>query len=314
MKAWLTHQAGLWISRRVPPEPTVTLVYRNIFIFPVRSALTLVTVALLIFVAAANYGLSLGFALCFLMLSGFVVNILYTFRNLQGMRIEAVNAEPVFCGDTASFRVRLVPAENRVHEAVYIGFRGQEVRQRVDVVAPVTVKLTVRTTHRGLMPMPRLRLESVFPLGLCRAWADPALTQKCLVYPTPVAPPPQYIQAGTGTRGALLHRSIDDEFQGLRDYQRGDILNRIAWKSLAGTGHLQVKDFRVMQGDECQLDWDDFPGIDYELRLSCLCYLVLKLEREGRRYGIRLPDWQCGPDSGAGHCHAILERLALWQA
>lgn len=314
MKAWLQQQAGLWLARRVPPVPAVTLAYRNIFIFPARPAIALLTVAVLVFIAGANYGLSLGFGLSFLMLSVFVVSILHTFRNLQGIRIDSIDAEAVFCGDTASFGLRLTPADNRCHEAIHIGFREQAERQCLDVTGPTTVSLRTRASRRGLLMMPRLRLETVFPLGLCRAWSDPALTRQCLVYPAPLAPPARHVHAVSSGSGTLSHRSLDDDFQGLRDYQRGDSQNRIAWKSLAGTGQLQVKDFRVQQGDECQLDWDDFPGVEDELRLSWLCYLVLKLEREGRRYAVRLPDWQCQPDIGPGHCHVILERLALWQA
>ncbi|MGV8514748.1 DUF58 domain-containing protein, partial [Pseudomonas aeruginosa] len=50
-----------------------------------------------------------------------VVTILHTYRNLAGLRLTALGADPVFAGERAGFRVRL-ESPRRARQAIAVGW------------------------------------------------------------------------------------------------------------------------------------------------------------------------------------------------
>ncbi len=68
---WVNGRAERWLVKHVPALERVTLHRSNIFILPASQGLLFIITAMIIFVAAINYVLSLAFALAFLMVSLF---------------------------------------------------------------------------------------------------------------------------------------------------------------------------------------------------------------------------------------------------
>jgi uncharacterized protein (DUF58 family) len=65
---------------------------------------------------------------------------------------------------------------------------------------------------------------------------------------------------------------------------------------------------------ELWLDWNQLPGnLDQEARLSRLTRWVLSADRDGLRYGLRLPAQELAPDAGEAHRLACLRELALYR-
>ncbi|MEX6784375.1 DUF58 domain-containing protein, partial [Pseudomonas aeruginosa] len=96
-----------WLNRRIPPASSVELNQRRVFILPTRQGGAFGLALLVMLLAAINYQNSLAYGLTFLLLSLGVVTILHTYRNLAGLRLTALGADPVFAGERAGFRVRL---------------------------------------------------------------------------------------------------------------------------------------------------------------------------------------------------------------
>ena len=59
------------------------------------------------------------------------------------------------------------------------------------------------------------------------------------------------------------------------------------------------------------IDWRDFGGENIEAKLADMTRKVVDADCEGRRYGLRLPECELQPDTGAQHRHACLTALAL---
>jgi uncharacterized protein (DUF58 family) len=131
----------------------------------------------LLILAAINYQASLVYGVAFLLGSVFLVTILYTFRNLSGLRLEMGGARPAFVGEDVEFAIRVVrpnvrgsPAV-RAREGIRLGFPGALMRwadlraQELDLV-----RLYVRAERRGWLHPGRLLVETYYPLGLLRAW------------------------------------------------------------------------------------------------------------------------------------------------
>jgi len=58
------------------------------------------------------------------------------------------------------------------------------------------------------------------------------------------------------------------------------------------------------------IDFDDYPGVDLETRLSWLCARVLAANSENRSYSLVLRSATLGPNSGEQHRDKALSMLA----
>jgi uncharacterized protein (DUF58 family) len=220
-----------WLAKKLPPREKVTLFLSNIFIVPSRNGLLFVLASCLIFIAAINYAVSLAFALAFLMLSIFILAILYSFNNLNQLTLESKSASPVFCGEEANFKVLLTRSKNKRHEALMLNFPDSTV-SHVDLVLQDREEVDVftLTTRRGEFVAPRLRILTYFPLGLCRAWSVVDLNLHCLVYPKPVAfDMKQFNSGSSGSEDSTISMQGSEDYYGLREYVPGDSMRQIAW-------------------------------------------------------------------------------------
>lgn len=310
---WLALKKEHWLAKRVPAFNLVQLDRRNIFILPTGPGLLFLAATTLIFITAINYILSMAFGLAFLMVSVFLLSILYTFRNLQHLSLRGLGAEPVFAGQEAVFVVLLERQEPHSHEMLELRFPRQRCsRGNLLDNTQVRVKVFLPTARRGLEKAPRMLVQTRFPLGLWRAWSNVDLAMQCLVYPAPIPGPlgGHVLSSTSGKSEATLVGTED--FHGLRNYQAGDSLKQIAWKSLARGQGLKVKQFVDNADDRMMLDWAMFPGVDPEERLSRLCYWILELASRDIEYGLRLPGVEIDLGRGDAHRATLLSALALW--
>jgi len=303
-----------WMARRVKPSSQVTLNRRIIYVLPTRNGLLYLLAAGLVFIAAINYAVSLAFGLAFLMVSLFILAILYTYNNLNQLTLTRQPSAPVYCGEQAAFNIELSRLPNRAHESLELNFSGGTLTH-TDLVAVDRERVQVFTaaTRRGNFRAPLLRITTYFPLGLCRAWSVVDLDLNCLVYPRPVPfAMDQFNSGGGGGAESALLQTGSEDFYGLRDYVPGDPLRQVAWKNVARGQGMQVKQFVDYVDSRIWLDWDMFYGFGTEERLSRLCFCVLKLTATGSPFGLKLPGLEIVPDSGARHRDRLLRALALF--
>jgi uncharacterized protein (DUF58 family) len=165
---------------------------------------------------------------------------------------------------------------------------------------------------RGWFHPGRLLLESTYPLGLLRAWTWIDLDLFALVYPRPLASGelPGLATVTPDLAAALV--AGNDDFYGFRDYRKGDSPRQVHWKALAKGQGLQTKQYTAYADRSVWLDWDLFPGLGAEQRLSHLCYWVLEFDGRREEYGLRLPGLVIEPGVGEKHREQVLKELALY--
>lgn len=185
---------ALRLSGTRPPEPVpVVLSRQRIYVLPTRGGLLYALALLVLLIGAINYNLSLGYGLVFLLGGLGVVTILHTFRNLAGTVLRVGIPLPVHAGDIARFPLLLDNAGRRMRHQIGLSLPGQPATW-ADVPTQDSTRylLPLSAIRRGWLAMPRVTIETSWPLGLVRAWAYAAPAQTCLVYPRPAtaAPPP----------------------------------------------------------------------------------------------------------------------------
>ncbi len=309
-----------WLFRWQRSDGTAPIVLgqRRIFILPTRAGLVYAAALAVMLVGAINYNLALGHALVFLLAGLGVVGMIHAFRNLAGLGIQGGRCEPVFAGETAHFPLHLENDRPQPRLALELqAGEGAPVRCDVPAGGRADVALPVPASRRGWLPLPRVRLETRYPLGLFVAWSYPRPALACLVYPQPVdtpLPPPRPA-AHRGEHGGDAGR---EDFAGLRQRQAADSPRHVAWKAVArapADSPLLVKEFSGGARAELWLDWQRLPdGADAETRLSVLAGWILAAEAARLPYGLALPGLTLDPDCGDAHRRRCLEALALFPA
>jgi uncharacterized protein (DUF58 family) len=309
LRSYLYH----WLFQlRGPQAGPVILVQRRIFIVPTRQGFVFAGVLVLMLIGSINYGLSLGFVLTFLLTALSLNAMIYTFRNLVGLRISAGRTRPVFVGEQAQFSVCMdnpgqasrfaVGLVSGKHEATYV-----DVPARQSAVATIGIP----ALRRGPMRAGRLTLFTRFPLGLYYAWSYLEFDAHCLVYPRPAPPGLALPLTESGTGIGTQHGQGQEDFSGLRQYHPGDSPRHIAWKAAARGQGLLTKQFSGRADTELWLDWRHLPPqMDVEDRLSHLSRWVLDAHAQGMTFGLRIPGQTIALGSGDAQRERSLEALA----
>jgi uncharacterized protein (DUF58 family) len=331
LRGRLRRSAQRWLFRQNGPERgEVFLGQRRVFILPSRPGLGYAMMLVLLFIGAVNYNLSMGFTLTFVLGACAVIDMHLTFRNLAHLTLAPGRAPAVFAGDDAQFELHLANRGKRARHAILVRFedggaddegggggRGiGAVSHAVDIGAGDNIVLSLSTParRRGWLQAPRVRLQTSFPLGLLRAWSIWHPDMRALVYPRPAtdAPPLPFENTVRADGGG---QAGDDDFAGIRAYQAGDSMRRLAWRQIArlDNGALVSKHFEGGSAGELRLDIALLPRtMDTESRLSCMARWVVEAEARALPYGFALGHLALAPSLGAAHQEACLRALALY--
>ena len=303
-----------------PESGEVFLNQRRVFTLPSKPGLVFLVLLLIMFLASTNYSLNLGFALTYVLGGIALVNMFYAFRNLAYLHLLAGPARPVFAGEETEYTVYLINRRAHARYAISVGFAEKGHPEKyVDVAADsrAAVQLSYPTRQRGVQAIPRIRLQTWFPLGLLRAWSTWLPDAQALVYPQPEPNPPPLPVTGSEQKNEVQGHAGDEDFSGVRAYQAGDPMKHLAWKHIAKVdpsigGNLVTKQFSGGSGSDVMIDFSALPrNLDMELKLSRMTSWVLAADQQGLMYGFRLGQTKLAPAQGAEHCNACLRALAL---
>lgn len=283
----------------------------RIYILPTRYGLLFIPVLLGMLIGAINYNNNMAFLLTFLLASMAVINLLRTHATLAGLTISAIHITPVFAGETAT--VALWYTSARPTPAF---FEGRLLRARsapLPAPAPDRIVALLPTQRRGRLQPGKLKIWTTFPGGLFKAWGNIMVRTAALVYPRPIAGPPEsgplFDDAAGGTTDT--HQPGSDDFYELRVWRPGDPRQHIAWKTSARVSQYLTKTFQQQQDRSALLfDYHQLRLSGAETRLSRLCGLVLWAHQHQCTYGLRLPDRMIPPGQGGLHRQRCLQALA----
>lgn len=313
---WAQQRIDAWVLRRVHRVPGPIEIARNrVYIVPTRFGWGFAITIMVMLAGAMNYSNSMAFALAFLLMGLGLVCMHHTHANLAHVLLRAGRVQPVYAGEIAHFEILIDNAAAHPRYSLAAGWARESYGEPACDVPPQgfnAIVLARPTQQRGWHEAGIFSISTEFPLGLFHAWTWAQLDMRCLVFPLPAKPgmPPPLSAGSGGTAGA--GRSGQDEFAGLRDYQRGDALRSIHWKSLPKSNTPMVKQFSETVEQALWLNWDEVPLPDVEARLSQFARWILEADAEGRAYGLRMPGTNIAPGHGEAHRFECLKALALF--
>ncbi len=309
-RRWMLDRQG----RDIDP---VELRRNRIYILPTRLGVAYAGMLFAMVLGGMNYNNNLGLALTFLLAGLGIVTMHHCHGTLLGLRLRLVAAEPAFAGDAVRFRWLLENDAQLARPAVEVRLERAGDRNSCPVEVPaagtVPAELALPAPRRGRVPLERFVVTTAHPLGLFRAWAVVHPLHTGVAWPRPatrhLVPP----SMATDTGGAQAGAVGEEDFAGLRPFQPGDPLRRIAWKAYARGQGLHTKQYAGTDVVSHMFDWESLPGLDVEARLSQLCRWVLDAHERGEAFGLRLPGTQIEVNLGVAHRERCLNALALFE-
>ncbi len=297
---------------------------QRLYIFPTRHGLIYAIMLAVMLLGAVNYTNNMAYMLTFMLGSLFMVCMLHTYRNMHGLVVVISEARAVFAGDIARFPVVFDnrKGQRRININVDL-WPAQWNSSRIAGTGICNARIAQGQMYRDFLPVPapargylrpgRMKIHSVFPLGLFQSWSYLQGSSSCLVYPRPQGDPrlPGLTEDSSHDQSGEL--SGTDDFTGFRHYRAGDSIRNIDWKIYAREQGLLVKKFSGSGARKLVLHWDRTAQLqDIESRLSQLTLWVLQAEQGGLRYGLVLPGIQLDISHGEAHQHTCLRELALY--
>lgn len=307
-------RAERWIRRRQGADrDPIELVRNRIYILPTRLGLTYAVMVVAMVGGGMNYNNNLALAFAFLLASLGLVAMHHTHGNLQGLQLRLRQARSACVGQPIRYALLVANPSPQTRTRIEFAL-GKDVITTIDVPATgdAEAELTRIAERRGRLPLDRFVVATRYPLGLFRAWAVIHPDYSALAWPQPAQrgrTPPGGVGGRTGQRP---RGSGDDDFAGLRPYQPGDPLRRIAWKTYARGRGLYVQQFTGSALITHMFDWDSLDPLPVEVRLSQLCRWVLDAHERAEPYALRLPGTLIAMDSGPAHRERCLAALALF--
>lgn len=310
----IKQQYDAWLRKRLPISGEIQLSQKRIFIFPNKIGFLFVVLIGLLLVTGINYQNNLILSVSFIMVSLFVTSIVATYQNLSSLVIKASACDVCFVGDTVALPLTFINPNRSAKTGIFVGFDQDHAQLIPSIVSHQSIRLSFTPQKRGHIYVPKIKVFSVYPLGLLTCWSWLYLDFNGVIYPRPIHIPFRRNDAEGVEDNDQSSQAGMDEFDGLRMYQKGDSLKRVAWKQYAKTQQLMTKQYLDFQGDERCFDWHSLSGYEVEYRLQVLCGWVLQAEQQKSEYSLKLPGKVIPLGSGEQHCHQCLKALALFQS
>ncbi len=311
-----TRRVRRWIlERQGRDDGPVVLRRGRIYILPTPLGLAYAAMVFAMLLGGLNYNNNLGLAFTFLLAGIGLVAMHHCHGTLQGLALQLHATESAFVGRRVAFRILLVNPSVAPRPRIAISTDDASAGLTdLEAGGSAATELTVAAAHRGSVPLRRYEVSTRHPLGLFRAWAVVHPDYRAIAWPRPAdrGRLPPAVETDTG--GAQDHARGDEDFVGLKPFQLGDPLHRIAWKAYARGNGLHAKQFAGTDVVSYIFDWDSLPGLDTEARLSQICRWVIDAHDRGEAYGLRLPGSTIEPNVGTAHREHCLAALAMFEA
>ena len=330
-----TSALSRWFASRAPKSDSATLNLRNVYIFFSREGLLFAVLLVITFIAGINYGNNLVLGLCFYLISVWLISFHVTFAHISGLKVQLMEVTMAEAGAPVWVTLQLRSESRQPRRQLLFSFEqtdstigkkaNKKIKYNVNGQHSVLVtrlqdeqiiRLPAQTHHRGQFELPRLKIKTVYPLGIMRAWSYVYFVRTAWVYPKLEAFDwqTQYSVASledlpTGGQ----YRQGQDDFERLDNYIEGESLARVSWGHVARGQGMFTKHFADPVGDEQTLDYVDMPAAHHEQRLAQMAYGAIKLGELGVPFNMRLPndmpsDIPMG--EGDGFAQTCLLRLA----
>ncbi|MDY0362050.1 MAG: DUF58 domain-containing protein [Desulforegulaceae bacterium] len=306
-----------FIKQKIKKKAKITpleIKKNQIYILPTSPGFIFLLVVFVIFAGSFNENNNMGLLFSFFLFFIFIISIRETRNSILNLKINSIKFENSFAFSNSKIIFHL-SADKNEKKSIEISCLDKNIKiNSIKKNSSVKKELILMSKRRGIYNSPVFNLSSSYPYGIFKAWTYIRSDQKQIVYPAPSnnsisVPELKSLMEEKGKIKESLNK--DDEFKGLKEYEKGDSIKRISWKSYSKGLGLFTKDFGEQKGfDEIMIFFDKIKIKDTEKKLSLICKTILELELMGLKYGLEIENIKLLPNKGKEHQKKCLEILA----
>lgn len=321
VQQWWFNRLDNWLKRRIPDDRQFQMDMSNVFIFPSKFGIAFILLCGLLFILGTNYRNNLMLLLAYFLLAMFLVNLMKSYANFARLKVQLGKVNAGFAGSECALPLWLGDSENKAVAGLNcsgkLHFRlwQRAVQRSIEPESHSNpVNISIPTQKRGYLSLPRITIESYYPLGLFRCWTHLRFRAQILVYPQPL--PCELIREpvadGEEEAENQQQQAGSNDFDALKSYVPGESLNRVAWKLVAKGQEMMTKQFADNKQSVIWLDLRHYLRTDLETAISQLTWLTLELHRKQIKFGLRLEHIEIPPDTDNQQLERCLKALALF--
>jgi uncharacterized protein (DUF58 family) len=316
------------LNKKLNYKPIFTLSYRNRSLQITREGGGFIFLLFAVGIGAINTGNNLLYLVLAMCCSFIVVSGVLSEQTLKGISVQVSLPKTVYPEDSYPVHLKISNSKKTIPSySLYVEFPLDPVRRyRIEQTA-YTYQISPRSSvdkslmfvglKRGPLHLNTVHLKTSFPFGFFVKTKALPLDVETLIFPVvknvALPSPTEYSEEGEGTIGLT-----GDDLYSIREYQPGDPMAAIHWKSSAKTGTLRVKEFSKggLHSYTLFLNIIDsktnaIVGPDaLENRVTETASLAYHLIRRGDEVSLKTPEMQIPSSNTESHLEHILKYLA----
>ena len=299
------------------------LARKKIYIIPTRFGIVFIAGLFTMLLTAAAYANNLVYLLTFLLTAILLIGMAETHNNIRAVSIHRVEVEPAEEDDFVTLKVWLKNHGDQPKFSVFVGLQGRAFKKYNGMTQLISQKglssvcFKFPANKPGVYTLPKLKIFTIFPLGLFYAWRLQHQEQSYFVYPKPQGQQrlPEK-SMGLGEDQGMQNRGGDD-FRGHEKYIPGENQRHIDWKAYARGRPLLLKKFDFGDPRVFELGLEKIQALKTEDRLRQLSQWVWECHKNQDIYSLDLAGSSCDAGNGGHHLRSCLKLLAehdVWKA
>jgi uncharacterized protein (DUF58 family) len=250
------------------------------------------------FIIAWNRGLALLYGLFALLAAVLLISYLMPGRQTRHIRVTRQCNGDFTAGRVGGIAYRVTAAGARYQVELMESLEFAEIQEQKfffnKISGQTACSIQFRCLHRGCFRLGDLRLASAYPFGIVQFSRQiPVEPVEVLVFPRVVElarlPEPLTADATTWGDRRRPQKGGRDEFTAVREYSRGDEMNRIHWSVSARQQKLMVREFEktdrpaVLIVLDCSRKFDvgQAPVTTFEFAVTIAASMIRAASREG---------------------------------
>ena len=298
------------VAKKLSQYPDPKIFRKNIYIFPTQYGFQIGLFVILSLIAATIYQINLGLIILVTLSILFFLSILITFENINHLSFQPVESI-ISNQNNKSIKIQVINHSDQKKLNFQISSRDRSLQSSsINFYAGEnTIPLQGLFRQRGRYDFPLLKIETVFPFGIVRAWSWLQLKEPIYVYPAPIQHFKNFNHFLTQT---LKNQSNSNEdFDGIDQFQEGMSESKIAWKISSSKNQLYIKKFENhLNISKILIDYDQIPGTDHETKLGIMVYLLFQCQKERKEFAIKIKDVESEYGQSSTHLNKLLKIIA----
>lgn len=316
------------MKKKLDYKPIFTLSYLNRTLQVTREGGGFIFLLFAVGIGAINTGNNLLYLVLAMCCSFIVVSGVLSEQTLKGISVQVSLPETVYPEDFYPLHLKISNSKTTIPSySLYVEFPldpmgSYRIEQtayayQVPPRSSVDKNLMFVGLKRGPVPLKTVHLKTSFPFGFFVKIKTLPIAVETLIFPViknvTLPSPSEYSEEGEGTIGLA-----GDDLYSIREYQPGDPMAAVHWKSSAKTGTLRVKEFSKggLHNYTLFLNIVD-PQTNVrvgpetlENRVTETASLAYHLIRRGDEVSLKTPEMQIPSGNTEPHLEHILKYLA----